>query len=279
MKKRMTSPGGDVAHINTSLVVALERVRILGVGFDRVTMAQALELIEGFIEENKATRPEEVASVLPAPRRVVTANPELVMMALDQPQLLRLLEESDLVVPDGAGVVWASRLLGQPLPERVAGFDLLLALFERGSRRGWRFYFLGARPGVAEAAARRVASLYPAVRVVGIHHGYFRPEEEAGILEDIRRSHPDVLLVALGQPRQELWIKENLGVTGARLGIGVGGSFDVLAGVARRAPRWLQRLNLEWLYRLWKEPRRAKRMLALPRFAARVLREAWGKRR
>ncbi|MCL4426450.1 MAG: WecB/TagA/CpsF family glycosyltransferase [Firmicutes bacterium] len=249
----------------------MSRVKVLGVAFDKLTMDRVLERAAGFLSTGCYRE-------IGRPHRIVTANPELVMMTQDRPELLQLLEESDLVLADGTGVVWASRVLGNPLPERVAGFDLLLRLFELGARERWRFYFLGSGPGVADAAARQVQGRFAGVKIVGTQHGYFLPQEEEGIIAAIQKSRPDILLVALGQPRQELWLTAHLAATGACLGIGVGGSLDVLAGVARRAPLWMQKASLEWLYRLWREPRRAGRMLALPRFAWLVLRERWAGR-
>lgn len=204
------------------------------------------------------------------PRHVVTANAEIIMLASTDDELARIIDRADLVTGDGAGVVWAASLLGDTLPERVTGIDLAEALFawSGSGGAGFRFFFLGAKPGVAEAAAKAIQTRFPRVRVAGWRHGYFGlgSSEERSVIDAVKSAGPDVLLVAMGAPRQEKWIAANLRELGAQVAIGVGGSFDVWAGVARRAPGWVQTLNLEWAYRLAKEPARMKRAGALPRF-------------
>jgi N-acetylglucosaminyldiphosphoundecaprenol N-acetyl-beta-D-mannosaminyltransferase len=185
---------------------------------------------------------------------------------------------SDLILADGMSVVWASRLLGRPLPERVAGIDLMLGMLRRGSERGYRVYCLGATEAVLEQVAARIAADYPHVRVVGQHHGYFAAEEEPAIAAGIAAAHADILFVAMTSPKKEKFLAR----WGDRLGVpvshGVGGSFDVLAGKVQRAPERWQRLGLEWLYRLKQEPGRLwKRYLVTNTvFCALVLREFLG---
>jgi N-acetylglucosaminyldiphosphoundecaprenol N-acetyl-beta-D-mannosaminyltransferase len=200
--------------------------------------------------------------------RVVTANPEMIYAADRDLQLKTLINSAEIVTPDGIGVVWAARQLGTPVPERVTGIDLAQALFSASNAGKWRFFFLGGRPGVSEQAARLVSAEYPEI-ICKAWHGYFSPEEEPSVLEKIRSFHPDILLVGLGAPRQEYWIAEHLGL--ATVSMGVGGSFDALAGIVIRAPKRIQELHLEWLYRLCKEPWRWKRQGVLPRFVWKIL--------
>ena len=169
------------------------------------------------------------------------------------------------------GLLWAGRLLGHPLRQRVTGSDGIWHIAELAARRGYRLFLLGAAPGVAEEAARRLCDQYPGLVVASTYAGSPAAEEESAIVERIRNARADILLVAYGHPRQEKWLARNLVRSGAAVGLGVGGAFDFVAGVAVRAPRWMRRLGLEWLYRLWREPWRWQRMLALPQFAALVL--------
>lgn len=234
------------------------RVDILGVKVDACTMAQAVERIADLVAAG-------------GQHQVVTANAEIIWRAWRQPDLAEVLAKAALVTADGVGVLWASRRLGHPLPEQVAGIDLIQALAARGAVAGWRFFFYGGAPGVAEEAALRLGRQYPGLTVVGTAHGYQDEEGEARVKEAIRRAAPHILLVALGAPKQEFWIARHGRELGVPVAVGVGGSLDVLAGRAKRAPRWMRRLGLEWLYRLLSQPRRWRRQLALPAFAWRIL--------
>ena len=234
------------------------RIAVLKVSIDSVTMAEALGIVESFISKRQ-------------PRFVATANAEMVMLAEQDSEMARILNQADLVVPDGAGVVWAARHQGCPVPERVAGYDLVQVLLAKAAVCGYRVYFFGGAPGVAEKAKETAQKWYPGLQVVGIRHGFFSADEETGIIEDIRASEPDVLLVALGVPKQEKWLDAHLRELAVPVSIGVGGSLDVMAGTMRRAPLWMQRTGLEWLFRLYCQPRRLIRMMALPRFVLRVL--------
>jgi N-acetylglucosaminyldiphosphoundecaprenol N-acetyl-beta-D-mannosaminyltransferase len=204
--------------------------------------------------------------------QVVTVNPEFLVAARYRPDFGAVLRRAALATADGVGVVLAARLQGTPLRGRVTGTELVLALARRAATEGWRLFLLGAAPGVAERAAEALAREVGGVRIVGTFAGSPRPEDEATILARLGSAQPDLLFVAYGAPAQELWLARNLARTTAVVGIGVGGAFDFLAGVKPRAPRRLQRLGLEWLYRLWREPWRARRMLALPAFVALILR-------
>ena len=235
------------------------RIEILGVGVDRLTRRQAV------------ARAVELATTGPG-GFAVTLNAELVWAAQSDGELRQALNRADLAVADGAGVVWASRLLGKALPERVAGYDLMIELLAEAAGRGLGVYLLGGRPGVAELAAAEARRRFPALSVVGFAHGYFSPTEESGVLADVSRTRPAFLFAGIGAPHQEKWLARNLSELGAGLAMGVGGSLDVLAGRVARAPSWVIRANLEWLYRLVREPMRFRRQMALPAFALAVLR-------
>ena len=235
-----------------------ERATVLGIGIDRVTMAEALARVSEFIDAG-------------IPRLVATANAEMVMLAQVDAELKAILTAADLVVPDGAGVVWAARYHGQPVAERVAGFDLTQRLLALAARCGWRVYFFGSAPGVAAAAADVARQRYAGVQIVGIRHGFFEDADQAAIIDAIRQVKPHILLAALGVPKQEKWLYRHLAELGVPVAIGVGGTFDVMAGVVTRAPRWMQQAGLEWLYRLLRQPQRLGRMLVLPRFVWQVL--------
>ncbi|MDQ7794215.1 MAG: WecB/TagA/CpsF family glycosyltransferase [bacterium] len=233
-------------------------VEVLGIRVDRLTMREAVDRAIRLACEN----PGSLA---------VTPNAELVWAAQGDPELRRALNAARLAVADGAGVVWASRLLGRPVPERVAGYDLMRELLAGAARRDLSVFFLGGRPGVADRAARRAVELHRGLRVAGTAHGYFSPAEEPGLREAVRRASADFLFAGLGAPRQEKWLARNLARLGVGLAMGVGGSLDVLAGSSRRAPAWMIGANLEWLYRLVNEPKRLGRQLALPRFILAVV--------
>ncbi len=203
--------------------------------------------------------------------QVVTLNAEMAMLAQRNRQLAEVINHADLVVADGAGIVWASRMLGHPLPGRVAGLDLMVELLRCAEREAWPVFLLGAAPGVADEAASRLRGTHPGIAIAGTHHGFFSEADSRGIAEKVRASGARLVFVAMGSPRQDTWIARNRLNLPSSVCLGVGGSLDVLAGRVRRAPRWAGDAGIEWLYRLVREPRRLPRMLALPRFVARVL--------
>lgn len=233
----------------------MSRVDILGVKFDALTLDEAVS----------------VAESLPRGSRVVTPNPEIVMAARSDPELMEIVNGSGLVTVDGIGIIYAAKLLGRKLPGRVTGIGLVTALFERLASRGGTVYLFGAKPGVAEQAAEKIAAEFPGISVVGTHDGYFSDDSE--IIEDINRRHPDLLLVCLGAPKQEKWMGSRSGVVDAGLMIGLGGVLDVYAGNVKRAPKLFQKLGLEWLYRTVTQPSRLKRNIKLPGFLFVALRE------
>jgi len=234
-----------------------ERVNILGVDVDAVTMAEAVDVVRRAMD----TR----AGVM-----VATANAEMLMRATHDEELRRILNASALVVPDGAGTVWAARHLGHAMPERVAGYDLAQELLRCAPAEGRRVYFFGSAPGVAEKAKAKAEQLYPGIEIVGVRNGFFSPADNAAIIAEIRAARPDLLLVALGVPKQEKWIAAHLAELDVPVAIGVGGTLDVMAGVMKRAPLWMQRAKLEWLFRGLMQPKRAGRLLALPKFVLKV---------
>jgi len=222
-------------------------VTILGVRVDAVTMPQTLAWVETAVTARR-------------PRQICTANPEFVMTAQRDAEFKRVLNDADLVLPDGVGLLWAARRVGGRLPERVAGSDLIYRLAERAGAHGWRIYFLGAAEGVAQAAADRLSRLYPGLVVAGTAAGDPAPASAGALVAGVRAAQPHVLLVAYGAPAQDKWIARYKDELGVPVSLGVGGSFDFVAGVAQRAPAWAQRLGLEWLHRLWRQPWRARRI-------------------
>lgn len=234
------------------------KAKILGINVNHTTMDQAIAQVAGFISE-------------PKPHLVVTVNSEMIMLANKDTVLYEIINRADLVVPDGVGVVWASKFLGTPLPERVPGVELMQRLVEESLKHNWRIYMLGAEPGVAEQAAKTLTETYPSVNIVGTHHGYFTKAEEPDVLAKIKVARPDILFVALGVPKQEKWAAAHLARLEIPVAIGVGGSFEIFAGVTDRAPKWMRSHGLEWFYRLCKQPWRAKRMQNLPQFVVWVL--------
>ena len=198
---------------------------------------------------------------------VVTANAEIIMMAQDDKEYKTLLAETaDLILPDGAGTVWAGNYLGYTIPERVAGYDLYLRLLEEAAKNNIPVYFFGGKPGIAEEAAEEGKRRWPGLKMAGCRNGYFSAEEEPEIIEGINRSGAAMLFAALGAPKQEKWLAKYRERLGPCLLMGIGGSFDVLAGKVQRAPKWMQDAKLEWFFRLVKQPSRFRRMLALPKF-------------
>jgi len=227
----------------------MSRIEILGLPLDPVGFDEALAKIEGFFETD-ALDP------------VVTLNPELVVRAQENPRLAEAVRRASLVTPDGVGILWAAkRLHGLHLKDRVTGVELSEALLARGGPKR-SVYFLGGRPGVAERAAEYARTRY-GIQVAGTHHGYF--EDPEPVVQAVRKASPDLLLVGLGE-RQELFIDEHRDRLGARVAIGVGGTLDVFAGTARRAPAWTRRLGLEWAWRVGTDPKRWRRGPRLLRF-------------
>lgn len=242
-----------------------KRIRILDVPVDMVNSFQAMEIFTVLMERDGCDL-------------IVTPNSEIIMNATKDKELKMLIEESGLIIPDGIGLVYASKIIGVPLQERVTGVDFLSSILEYLQESGKSIYLLGSkpaaegRPSVAEMAKENMLKKYPNLKVAGTHDGYFKKEEETDLVEEINKSGADFLCAALGAPKQEKFIYEHRNeFTNIKAGIGVGGSLDVWAGTVKRAPRFYQKHGLEWLYRLVKEPSRYKRMAQLPLFMIKVI--------
>ena len=234
-----------------------ERVEILGVKVDAVTMAQAVERVQELISARK-------------PSIVATANAEMLMRATHDAELHQILNAAELVVPDGAGTVWAAHHLGYEMPERVAGYDLVQELLKLAPKKSQRIFFFGSAPGIAEKAKAKAETLYPGIEIAGTRNGFFTVADEPEIIAQIRNSRADILLAALGVPKQEKWLAAHKSELNVPVSIGVGGTLDVMAGAVRRAPKWMQRAKLEWLFRAMLQPSRAGRLIALPKFVLKV---------
>ncbi|WP_017756472.1 WecB/TagA/CpsF family glycosyltransferase [Calidifontibacillus oryziterrae] len=231
-------------------------VSILGVSFIDTNMKDMVARIEQRLLNHQKTF-------------IVTANPEIVMKVLQDSTYKQYIDKANYVTADGIGVVKAAQILGNPLPERVAGYDLMRNLLTVVNEKKLKLYMLGATEETIQKAVQTIKIEFPQIDLVGYHNGFFQWEDQA-MINEILEKQPDLILVALGVPRQEKWIAENIDTVEKGVFIGVGGSFDVLAGTVKRAPAFWQKLNLEWLYRLLKQPSRWRRMLALPHFALKV---------
>ncbi len=233
-------------------------VNILGVNVDKVTFDEALDIAENLAKTDGVSA-------------IFTPNPEIIMCAKEDDAMREILNKADLCTADGIGVVYGARILGNPVPERVAGFDLTCALLERLAKENVGIFLFGAKPGVAEEAKKRLEEKYSGIVISGTRNGYFKETDEEEIVEQINASGAKVLLVCLGAPKQEKWIAKHREDLKVNLCLGVGGTLDVIAGAAKRAPEIFIKLNLEWAYRVLKNPSRIGRFAALPKFVIEVL--------
>lgn len=227
------------------------KTEILGLQFDNVTMAEAVELAREKISSGETFY-------------CVTPNAEIGYKATKDEGFRNLLNEAGLMLPDGAGVILAGKILGKPLKEKVAGVDFADNLMTLAEQEGYKFYLLGGKPGVAEMAAEKMLQKHPNLHICGMADGYF--QDEAPVVEKINAAHADILLVCLGAPKQELFMQRHLGDVNVKMMAGLGGTLDAFAGTVKRAPKWMIRCNLEWFYRLVKEPKRLGRMMCLPKY-------------
>ncbi len=229
---------------------------IMGVLFDDFEVGQTVHKALDALKENKKFF-------------IVTPNPEIVNLSISDSSYRAVLNSADVVTPDGIGIVYASKILGGSIRKRAAGFDIVKGILSGLNDLGGSVYLFGGKPGVAKLAATEIIKEFQNIKIAGTHHGYF--DDDEAIINDINVNNPDLLLVCLGAPKQEMWINKNKSVLNAGIFIGAGGSIDVLAGKTKRAPELFIKLNLEWLYRLIKEPKRVGRMAKIPVFLLKVL--------
>ena len=233
------------------------RIPMADIFVDSLTEREVFERIDAFVKSGEC-------------HQIITANPLMILATEKDPALRAAFDRADLVIPDSAGVQWAGRLQGQRLT-KISGIDLMDSLCATAAEKGWRVFFLGAAPGVAEATAKKLGERHGGLVVAGIHHGYFSHETEEVVIRLVSKATPDLLFVALSTPFQDGWIHNNLSRFGAKVVMGVGGSFDVLSGRLRRAPPGMRAVGLEWFFRLLQEPRRFPRMVRLPVFFVKLL--------
>jgi N-acetylglucosaminyldiphosphoundecaprenol N-acetyl-beta-D-mannosaminyltransferase len=239
----------------------VQAITILNVRIDNVTEDEAITQITRFVEAG-------------GPHQIVTINPEFVIEAGRNPAFARVLAAADLATPDGFGLMLVARMRGSPLRERVTGVALTKRIAAEATRHRWRLFLLGAAPGVAERAANMLQETNPGLIIAGCYSGSPRPEDESGIRARLADAKADILLVAYGHPKQDLWIARNQPLLRIPVAIGVGGTFDYLAGIAPLAPLWMRRMGIEWLYRLIRQPQRWRRIIdAVPLFLWKALRE------
>lgn len=228
----------------------MDRVDFAGIKVDNISLIEAVTKVKEFLQSC-------------GPKLIVTPNPEIIVAAQKDPELKNIINQASLRVPDGISMVVVSRILGTPLKERVAGIDLMLKILEKHGQTS-KIFLLGGKPGIAKEAAQNLAIKFSGIKIVGTQHGYFQNNNE--IINKIKAAKPDILFVGLGAGRQEKWINHHLAELDVKLSMVIGGSFDVISGRKKRAPKWVQALYIEWLYRLIKEPQRLIRQIALPRF-------------
>jgi N-acetylglucosaminyldiphosphoundecaprenol N-acetyl-beta-D-mannosaminyltransferase len=237
------------------------RREVLGIPFDEIRMSQLLEYVNNQLRQNNRFR-------------IAFSNPEFVVEARSNPGLLKYLRDCTFNVADGVGVLWAHNLLhGHKLPERVTGTDFVPRLCEMARNNGYKIFLLGGKKGVPEKARHAFQSMFPGLEIVGTMHGYFNNSEE--VIAQINNSGADILMVCLGNPRQEEWISVHFDRLGVKMVFGNGGALDFWSGEVRRAPCWVREINLEWLYRLWQDRsiKRLKRQLRLFKFVSLVIAE------
>lgn len=279
------SPEGGLRTLHPVSGSSPSRADVLGLPVDVIGMDELLDLVDDWIDPwcapHTAFQPLHTVEAIhqaSRTRQIVTLNPEMAMRAQHDAALRAAILSADAVIADGIGVIWALRMQGVRVARRITGVDLLDAFAARAAARDYHVFLLGAAPGVAAAAASRLVARHPKLLVVGTHAGSPRRDDESSVLDRICETRPDAVFVAFGSPAQETWIAEHGEQLGAAVAVGVGGAFDFIAGRVPRAPAPVRRVGLEWLYRLWREPWRWRRMLALPRFALAVAAESVRKR-
>lgn len=240
--------------------MSIPTVTIFGVPISKLSFKDTIRWLTEAVESRK-------------PHQIITANPIMIMAALENPEYLNMMKRAELIIPDGAGVVWAANYVGNPVAERVPGIEVMHELVRIAAERGWKVFLLGASTEIIRAAASKLEEEHPNVQLVGVRDGYFNSEQEREVIAQIRAAEPDLLFVGRSADKQEPWIDRYKSELNVPVIMGVGGSFDVLSGKLKRAPKLFRDLHLEWFYRLLQEPWRYKRMLVLPKFACKVIRE------
>ncbi len=233
--------------------------KVLGAPVDPVSMAQAISIIERFLSGSET-------------HHIVTADSSGLYLQMHDAELAKAYELASLVTPDSIGVIWALNRQGINIKDRVSGVELVNELTELSAKKGYRVFFLGAAPGIAELAAEKMRLVHPGCNIVGARHGYFPADDDVLVASEVAALKPDILFVAMGIPRQEKFILKVKEIIGAKVSIGVGGSFDVFSGKTKRAPKFIQKIKLEWLWRVILNPKKASKVAALPKFALAVIR-------
>jgi N-acetylglucosaminyldiphosphoundecaprenol N-acetyl-beta-D-mannosaminyltransferase len=237
-----------------------KRIELLGVPLDCVNMQQSLDVVDAMINGD-------------TPQTIIAVNPEKIIKARQDKKLLGTLQSAGLLIPDGIGAVLAAKILSGSSLSRVPGSELMPEICARAAKKGYKLFLLGAKPETNDKAVSELQTRYPGVNIVGSHHGYFKDNEFSEIIHQINILAPDVVFIALGSPRQELWLGEHLSKLNVKVCQGVGGTFDVIAGNVKRAPLLFRKLHLEWLYRLASQPKRLIRQTALPKFVYYIIKQ------
>ncbi|MEZ5162827.1 MAG: WecB/TagA/CpsF family glycosyltransferase [Fimbriimonadaceae bacterium] len=236
-----------------------ERISVLGIPVSNVNMGRAVDLIDQLVQSGDS-------------HIVTTADSSGIVIAKSDPELTKIYQEASLVTPDSYGVVWGLKKAGIQA-DRVTGVDLVDRLFKLSAEKGYRVFLLGAEPGIADAAAERIRLLHPGINIVGTHHGFFPATDDEFVAQEVAPHKPDILIVAMGIPRQEKFITHTMPIIKAKVGIGVGGTLDVYSGRAKRAPKLIQKMRMEWLWRVILNPKKLSKTMMLPRFAWMLLTE------
>ena len=238
----------------------LTKIPLLKVRVNDVDMREALAMCDEYILSRK-------------PHHIITLDASMCVMAEHDAKLRKVIEDSDLITPDSVGVLWACKRMGKSLRERVSGVELVEMLCSLSPEKHYRLFFFGSAPGVAEQAAEKMRLKYPGCEIVGTRNGFFTEKDNNDIIMQIQNAKPDILCVALGIPKQEMWISKHIQTLGVPICIGVGGTFDVLSGNVQRAPMWMRKLSIEWLHRLISNPRKIGKVMTLPKFVMLILRQ------
>lgn len=244
----------------------MDSIKIFGTRVDKVSLDEAVNIVEEFLKEEGA-------------KTIYTPNTEIIMEAREDENLKEILNSGDLIIPDGIGLIYASKIKKKPLKERVTGFDLSMKILEIANKNGYSLFLLGGKEGVSKEAGENILKKYPNIKIAGYNNGYFKGahigypghEEEIEVIEKINSSNPDILFVGFGAPKQEKWMDLYKDKLNCKVLIGNGGTMDILAGKVKRAPEIYQKLGLEWFYRLVKEPSRIKRQMVLPKFMLKII--------